>query len=175
MIQAKKFSLVVYDKDILLNGIDYLKLNKPLISYAYILHDKDINEDGNLKKIHYHLYLEFNNRLSETILRKLFNTEIVQICKNTNYYISYFIHLYDIDKYQYDKNDIIFYNLDINNILNNCYGKYKDDFQTLKELVNNIKFMTHLEAFNYVCDNNLYSLYKENYYIIRDILNYKSY
>lgn len=173
-MENKNYSVVVYDKDKLINGIEYLKNNKTLISYAYILHNLDVNENGELKKEHYHLYLCFNNRTRDSIIRKLFNTEIVQCCKNPNNYICYFLHLFDKDKTQYKKENIISYNLNIEEILNSSFNKYNNDNEILFNLIEYITInkLNYKDTFIYCCKNNILTIYKEYYYIIKDIIRF---
>lgn len=63
-MNALRYNLVLYDKKILIDFIQSLCMSRgkniSQVLYAYILHDKDIIEDtGELKKAHYHLWLEF--------------------------------------------------------------------------------------------------------------------
>ena len=73
------------------------------------LHDKDKNEDGTLKKPHFHILLSFNNQKSFSQIKEitdLQNQPIPQICHNKTGQIRYFIHIDNPEKYQYSKNEI---------------------------------------------------------------------
>lgn len=53
----KKCAFICYEES-LQKPIEIIMedLKEYLTSYAYILHDKDIQEDGTLKKSHYHVW-----------------------------------------------------------------------------------------------------------------------
>lgn len=73
------------------------------------LHDKDKNEDGTLKKPHFHILLSFNNQKSFSQIKEitdLLNQPIPQICHNKTGQIRYFIHIDNPERYQYSKNEI---------------------------------------------------------------------
>lgn len=92
---------------------NYLKTNS--VTYAFILHDKDINEDGEQKTKHIHIVYEKAERLR-------LSTEINNICKHlsikaniisiekcSNYVgaMQYLIHKNNASKYQYSVDAII--------------------------------------------------------------------
>ena len=119
-MNAKNYSIVCYFESCNIeDSLEKLKLRGNCNAYAFILHDKDTDSDGNLKKPHYHLYLSFVNRQNDSILRKLFNTEIIDTCLNPSGYLMYMTH-YGTDKYQYAPNQIKSFNIDVEQYLANC-------------------------------------------------------
>ena len=73
------------------------------------LHDKDLNPDGEEKKPHYHVMLEYDSlksfkQVSEDIA--ILNGTIPQIVKSPVGMIRYFIHKDNPEKHQYDFADI---------------------------------------------------------------------
>lgn len=69
-MNSMRYNLVFYEEQILFNFIMNLVNSKgkniSAVKYAYILHDKDIEEDtGELKKPHYHLWLEFPSQVKK--------------------------------------------------------------------------------------------------------------
>lgn len=119
--RTKKFAIVIT-----LKGIDYGELleighklecvlnawNSP--RWAFILHDMDINEYGEKKTPHYHLYMETEKvtRVSTIInqLAKRLELDTLAIscdkCNSTEGAIQYLIHLNDKDKYQYGLEEV---------------------------------------------------------------------
>ena len=55
-MSSRTFEVIVYNEEDLIKLINYSQLNN--VDYAYVMHDKDINNDtGELKKLHYHFIL----------------------------------------------------------------------------------------------------------------------
>lgn len=75
--------------------------------YAYILHDKDIDINGEIKKQHYHLFLKFQNPRFFKSIRLLFKGAHIEPCISIDASINYLIHNGKPDKYQYDQREII--------------------------------------------------------------------
>lgn len=72
-------------------------------SYAMILHDKDVNEDGEILKPHYHVVLLFKNAIWNTALAKELQIELnyIQQIRNEEAALQYLIHWNEPKKYQY--------------------------------------------------------------------------
>lgn len=101
----------------------FLQTNiKRIRSYAYILHDKDIGDDGELVEPHFHLILRMYSQWSRRRIYKLFipflwnyNNGQWEKTGNLNLQISsdykanfvYLTHDNDPDKYQYSKSCIV--------------------------------------------------------------------
>ena len=75
--QSKSFSVVFYDDEKIQDRLFDLIMEKQLVAFAYIKHDKDTDDNGELKKTHYHMYIEFAKRISDSFIRNYFKTEIV--------------------------------------------------------------------------------------------------
>ena len=92
--------------------------------YAYILHDKDILDDGTFKKPHWHIIIRFPNPRSLDALKKLLNHNYIETC-NFYFYSRYLLHLDNPDKHLYSVSDIS------SNMINNivaCLGKEINSF-----------------------------------------------
>lgn len=64
--RARNFNLVLYPEDEThTKAIEYIERN---YDYAIILHDRDCNEYGEIKKEHYHIVLRFKNAKWNTAL-----------------------------------------------------------------------------------------------------------
>ena len=141
--------------------------------YAYILHDKDKNEDGSLKKLHYHLLIFFNNaRWGSAILKdiNIDNPNLIEFRDNKTEAIQYLTHSNNLDKFQYDFNDIIT-DIDISIYFNKIKSNEQSDICIIYDfIVNHDGFIYYVELYNYVLSNNLWSTYRRNYSIIKDLL-----
>ena len=76
--------------------------------YAYILHDKDVDEDGVIKKPHYHVVLRFPNQTWSSAVAKELNIAENYLEKPRSFDNSllYLIHHNDSDKYQYNIDEV---------------------------------------------------------------------
>lgn len=103
--------------------------------YLSPLHDRDLDEDGNAKKPHYHLLMRFASLKSQLqvqiILNEITDVQPV-IISNLTQYGRYLLHLDNPEKAQYNKEDVIS-NLDYNDFL----AKEKKQFG-LKSMFTNL-------------------------------------
>jgi len=77
--------------------------------FVYILHDKDVDPDGTLKKPHYHLLLFFDGKKSFEQIKEItdvLNAPNPQRVKNPKGIVRYLIHMDNPEKYQYKREDI---------------------------------------------------------------------
>ena len=68
------------------------------VKWAYILHDSDVEkETGEIKKAHYHVYMEFENDRSFSRIAEVFHIAVnnVQKAKSTRGAIRYLNHLHE--------------------------------------------------------------------------------
>lgn len=73
------------------------------------LHDKDIDDDEQTKKAHYHIVITYAGNKSFDQVKddlSVLNCPIPQVCRDVKSSVRYFIHLDHPHKYQYDKEDI---------------------------------------------------------------------
>lgn len=112
----REFSLISY--------LDRLQITKVLEEhnnhirhYAFIMHDKDVNADGELKETHFHIVLKTYNNHSLSAVRRWFygfvdkdgkdiNT-LSQVCKDIYNAYDYLTHKNVPDKYQYSETSVI--------------------------------------------------------------------
>lgn len=70
------------------------------------LHNSDLQDDGSLKKEHWHFVLHFQNQKSLSVCRKLLDDKgLIQVCQSLATMCRYFFHLDDDDKFQYPVSD----------------------------------------------------------------------
>lgn len=105
--RSRRHCLLLYPEDPLHQSA--LEKIKNDYNYAYILHDKDCDNDtGEVKKSHYHVIVEYPNaKWNSAVANDLGITEnYIQQCGNYELALEYLIHYNDIDKYQYDIDEV---------------------------------------------------------------------
>lgn len=79
--------------------------------FVGILHDKDKNKDGSIKKAHWHIYLEFVNACFNTSICKQLGLpdNFVRKMEKTNEvkFLAYLTHYQSKDKYKYDDSELL--------------------------------------------------------------------
>jgi hypothetical protein len=79
--------------------------------WAYIMHDKDVKDDGTgeLKEPHYHFYVEFPNpRYLDAIATELnIMSNMIEKVWNKKGILEYLTHENQPEKYHYDKQQIV--------------------------------------------------------------------
>lgn len=118
-MNSMRYNLVFYEEEQLKKFISNLALTKGKNSsdfrYAYILHDRDIIEDtGELKKAHYHLYLQFHQPIKSKIIESILTIQFGN-CSALSYqatnsnFLAYLTHstINSKNKVLYDVNDIV--------------------------------------------------------------------
>lgn len=118
-MRSRNYAIVLYPED--KTHVKALEVIKNQFSYAYILHNMDtyekdeINEDtgeikhkqGERKKEHYHVLINFPNARTDAYIRELIG-EKIHIEKSSFYEMTrYLIHLGYPNKHQYDKKEIV--------------------------------------------------------------------
>lgn len=161
----KKVAFICYDESELKNGLEKIKFN--LAKYAYIKHDKDIDVDGCVKKLHYHVLLEFINGANKKQLCVDFNLKpnMFQSVSNVIGYIRYLVHKDDLEKYQYSVDDVISKGYDIKKIVESSYIMNNTDI--INDLIN-YKNCSRFELLSYVLSHNYLDAYQRFYKIIWD-------
>lgn len=139
--RSYNWTFLLYPESMNRNYLDYLKSG--YFSFAISpLHDMDLEEDGSLKKPHYHVVLHFDTLksysqlleitvdLSGTIPQKVFSLSGVT---------RYLIHADDKAKFQYSRNDIYSYNFDLDKYISS--PNIQSDFvQYLLDILDSYSF-----------------------------------
>lgn len=101
------FNLVIYEDDERFKEqFESIQNEKEAI---WIRHDKDIDDEGNLKKSHYHVVLKLKNACTISALAKRINVDdhmIEMVKKSLNGCLKYLIHYGNDDKFQYSKEEV---------------------------------------------------------------------
>lgn len=171
----RKIGLVLWtDNPTHINAVDYIKRYYP--HYIGILHDKDTKEDNTLKKAHWHILLYFpNQKMISTIKKELgVNDSDFYEIKSLSGQLRYLIHYDDEDKYQYSP-DLIFgdrfmiskFNLAIKDLVSET-----EQASILYDFITSTK-PTLQDLFAFALDNDLYSTFRRNYSVFRDLCTYQ--
>lgn len=143
--------------------------------WSYCLHDKDVNEDGELKKPHIHWV-----GIKETSEGKFCPVSVkavsLAIGVESNYIDyarsvksaeRYLIHADDDDKYQYDYNEI-----KTNHNLMKYFKERKEMFKSSKisDYIISARVTSVSELMPWIFENNLYSEFRRGYAIWHTII-----
>ena len=105
--RSRSHNMILYlEDDAHRNAIDLIRNSS--YTYAGILHDSDINDDGTEKKEHYHFVITFNDARTRSAISKELGIEknYIEPCDSLDRSLEYLLHLNDNKKYQYDIEDI---------------------------------------------------------------------
>lgn len=170
-MRSRSFSIVTYLAPQQLEQILLLN-SKDILRYAYIVHDKDLNEDNTPKRTHIHLYLYFNNKKSVSQIKDMLSVydtldikinSLIQIAKNQVAVIQYFTHQNEPKKVQYEEDFIFSKNLNIQKILETRLTVEDKSTEIVTRLLNNEDifelcqlfgrdFIYHIDKFERVCE-----------------------
>lgn len=102
------------DLDKLKTDINTALNNMGAVLFAYILHDRDVKEDGTIKTPHFHIVAEFPSSKRLSTFLNLLSGELccnplsisVEKCRSFEGSFQYLVHKNDSDKFQYSPADI---------------------------------------------------------------------
>lgn len=143
-------------------------------NYIYILHDRDIKDDGEIKKEHYHVILHFPNARTIKTLSKKLNVEVnnFYIIKSFTGQLRYLIHYDDDEKTRYNVEEVKGTLFMLSKFKRSIKGSQDEtaDVSQIYEFIfdNDISDLTIL--LDFVLDNNLYSSFRRNYCMFKDLL-----
>lgn len=127
---------------------------------AYILHDMDITEDGEVKKAHFHVIIRTQNATWNTALCSaigLNETNLVQHIRNIDNALLYLVHFNEPEKYQYNLADVKGNLKDkLVSAMNNQNKSEGEKVSELIDYIENYKGYLSLTAFSKFCASNGY-------------------
>lgn len=107
--RARCWITLVYPESCALDWIEYLqKCNIPC--FISPIHNKDMDENGNMKKSHYHVLFYFEGKVSFKYIKKIIDRIKGTGCfigHNKKQYSRYLCHLDNPEKFKYETNDVI--------------------------------------------------------------------
>lgn len=179
---VKSISIVVYPESC--PDLDFVINTLPIKRYAYILHNKDLNENNEIKKPHFHLIIQFTKAVNTNALLKKLGLSIdflVQPLGDWTSMIRYFQHLDNPEKTQYSYEEIITnYNVSIfenNTIGDYCDKEYKASckLQEILKIIDSISwkfngFIPQDFLLDTLIKKRLVLAYRQFFYIVRDYI-----
>lgn len=147
-----------YDCETLLSTI-----RSKFIDWAYILHDKDLNENGELKKSHIHWVGRATPRCLSVVSNFLGLPENdIEVVKNFDNMVMYLIHLNDIDKFQYSPDDVETNLPNIGQLL-----RRQSEGQIVKDLASAKMQKSWYDLVQYAVETESYDVLRRNLGVIR--------
>lgn len=147
-----------YDCETLLSTI-----RSKFIDWAYILHDKDVDENGELKKPHIHWVGRATPRCLSVVSNFLGLPENdIEVVKNFDNMVMYLIHLNDIDKFQYSPDDVETNLPNIGQLL-----RRQSEGQIVKDLASAKMQKSWYDLVQYAVDIDSYDILRRNLGVIR--------
>lgn len=105
--RSRKFCFILYplEDETHKKALEYIKLN---YDYAMIVHDRDKNEQGEIKKSHTHVVISLPNAKWNTAIAKEIglSENYFQKCKSLDNALEYLIHYNDDSKEQYSIDEV---------------------------------------------------------------------
>lgn len=104
--RGRKFRVLLYPDN--LDHVAALSKILDFPQFSYILHDKDVKEDGSPDKPHWHVCVWFSNaRFIDGLAKELgIESRFVQLTTNATHDLRYLVHADDPDKFQYDISEV---------------------------------------------------------------------
>lgn len=165
--KSRNFCTVLYpESDIDLNT---MKLIKEQYDYACILHNKDVDENGAIKKPHFHFVIKTQSPCYISTLSNhiQLNENRIEWCRNLTGAIRYLIHIDDPDKYQYSADEIEA-NFDFSKYFSMSLSA-EEQAKVLTEFILNSN-PTYTELLLFAIGNGCYSEFRRGSYMYRQIV-----
>lgn len=138
-------------------------IRSKFIDWAYILHDKDVDDNGELKKSHIHWVGRATPRCLSVVSNFLGLPENdIEIVKNFDNMVQYLIHLNDIDKFQYSPDDVETNLPNIGQLLRRL-----SEGQIVKDLASAKMQKSWYDLVQYAVDTDSYDVLRRNLGVIR--------
>ena len=169
-MKSRKFAFIFYKEDE--THVRAMQLIHELYSYAAILHDKDYDVNGEIKKEHYHYIIKTNSPQNiETICNTLLiSTNYCRVVKNDVGFLRYLIHYDDLDKFQYSI-DEVYGDLKINlkKILNSNLDEGRGVLDII-QIINDNKIVSLKILVPILIEKGLFEIFKKNTYMFVNML-----
>lgn len=146
------------------------KLAGAFASWAYILHDMDVDENGEVKKAHYHWVGKIDNPSSPSAVAGKLGIPVNDVCycKSWKSQVRYLVHADDLEKYPYPI-DSVTANFDVAAFVSKDGEREKASsiFNVIVE--RNITSVTELTK--WCLDNDCWSEYRRAFAIWSAVMN----
>lgn len=145
--KKREFAFILYPESANDNWKEILSMLQQKV--FYVLHDKDIDFDGNLKKPHYHVMIMYDTPRSSSTVSKIAvkcgSNGFLEHVMSKRGYARYLCHLDNPEKYQYSSNDVV------------CLGgvDYNSEIKSKTELKHD-KLASIAEIMKFCSDNEVH-------------------
>lgn len=176
-IRSLYWGLILYDDSDNLNFIDKIQIIAQNYDYVYIKHDKDIDSNGNLKKVHYHVILKFTNYKWLNSLSEELNIPMNYFEKinSLNNMLVYLIHYNNSDKYQYSLNDVFgtsSLKIKLNKCISNIEHTEEDKIMIILDFIYSYPTnLTYRDLVSFILNKGLWADFRRNANIIFKLLD----
>lgn len=176
--KTRKFQLLAYPESAphLIQTLKELQWD-----FIGILHDKDKNKDGSIKKAHWHIYLSFVNACYNTSLSKQLNLPLNLIRKmepsNEIKFLAYLTHYNSKDKFHYDDSELIYSDDKMLELVFNARNQLDTQIMSesqkvsyLLKLIDELEISSMRKLVEVACYNELYDVLRRSGGIFSAIL-----
>ena len=180
--RSRKFQVLAYPESSpnLIN-----KLNELGWDYVGILHDKDKNKDGTIKKEHWHFYISFVNGCFNTSIAKQLELGLNLVRKmepsNEIKFLAYLTHYNSKDKFHYDDSELIYSSDKMLELVYNARNQLDTQVMTesqkvtyLLKLIDELGIDSMTRLIEVACYNEVYDVVRRASGIFAAILKEKS-
>ncbi len=142
----------------------------------WIKHDRDLDDEGNIKKPHYHFVIQLKNActLSSMAKRLEVNKNMLEYVKNVNSSLKYLIHYKDDNKYNYNPEEVQSNSEKLKRRFLDLVAKETPETDKMIGIFDFIESQTdYIDVkilFKYAVKNNIWDAYRRNYAIIKDLV-----
>lgn len=190
-LRKQNFEFIIYPEHYNDDKMEILK-RLMLLKIPFVLsplHDKDIKEDGQLVKPHYHVLILYDSvKTAQQVECDLLNCGITwnygldenkivfkNFAKSVKGTIRYFVHAGWSEKYQYNYNDCVFYNINKDEILLSSMSE-NEACKKIIEIIENNGITEYRDLMNMLQDKDdtlaLFLIKKLNHTIITYLRSY---
>lgn len=137
------------------------------------LHDKDVNENGELKKEHYHIVFYFQSAVYASHLLNHYpqlGPRFLRARKDVKTQVRYLLHMDSPSKYQYPQSYLEGHLQRFSKYINSDILE-ADQFIAILDLMHTVPFSSLEEFLREICKEGLYSAYRRNSYTINLIFS----
>lgn len=138
---------------------------------SYILHDADVDDDGCIKKPHYHVICKKSSSVNlSTIVNRYSKMGVlgnfVYLISSYKQQLRYLIHLDDSEKYQYSFDNITSNVLD----LNKYFNQLPEGMLVLNMVDMRLNGSTYRKIIEYSVKNGCYDVFRKNVGVINFVV-----
>lgn len=173
MKSSRTWEVVVYpDSESYVAAEVLVKATEYFAKWCYVLHDKDVNDDGTPKKAHYHVYGKLDTpRTPQSVVNALgVGVSSLRVVSSWRAAVRYTVHIDHPDKYQYSADDVVA-NFELAKLLN-----VDDDVQAARifSFINSSRCTTVSELTAWAFANGCYPALRRGFAVWSRLLSENS-